>query len=188
MVIFISTMYLSVFDSMFLCTLLQFSQSSIQDVCSSWDLRSQFLSSSLRMPAPVFFLSLEFCNFWICCTLWDQTKGNVKRNWLSGRFFLLETNLWFWKSGHLEKKGCQVAHFFIFWSFVVFYMQKNKSAIFKNVNLHVVIGVDPLSACANCISNPTLSFAQAKVELEGLNQKWTLFPKSVRKYRAIYSR
>ena len=50
-------------------------------------------------------------------------------------------------------------------------MQKNKSAIFINVNLHVVIGVDPLSACANCISNPTLSFAQAKVELEGLNQK-----------------
>ena len=48
---------------------------------------------SLRMPAPVFFLSLEFCNFWICCTLWDKTKGNVKRNWLSGRFFLLETNL-----------------------------------------------------------------------------------------------
>ena len=54
---------------------------------------------------------------------------------------------------------------------MVFYMQKNKSAIFKNVNLHVVIGVDPLSACANCISNSTLSFAQAKVELEGLNQK-----------------
>ena len=59
---------------------------------------------------------------------------------------------------------------------MVFYMQKNKSTIFKNVNLHVVIGVDPLSAYANCISNPTLSFAQAKVELEGLNQKRTLFP------------
>ena len=50
-------------------------------------------------------------------------------------------------------------------------MQKNKSAIFMNVNLHVVIGVDPLSACANCISNPTLSSAQAKNELEGLNKK-----------------
>ena len=47
----------------------------------------------LRMPAPVFFLSLEFCNFWICYTLWDQTRGNVKRNWLFGRFLLLETNL-----------------------------------------------------------------------------------------------
>ena len=50
-------------------------------------------------------------------------------------------------------------------------MQKNKSPIFISVNVHVVIGVDPLSACANCISNPTLSFAQAQVELEGLNQK-----------------
>ena len=54
---------------------------------------------------------------------------------------------------------------------MVFYMQKNKSTIFKNVNLHVVIGVDSLSAYANCISYPELSFAQAKVELEGLNQK-----------------
>ena len=50
-------------------------------------------------------------------------------------------------------------------------MQKNKSVIFINVNLYVVIGVDPLSARANCFSNPPLSFAQAKVELEGLNQK-----------------
>ena len=50
-------------------------------------------------------------------------------------------------------------------------MQKNKSPIFISVNFHVVIGVDPLSACANCSSNRTLSFAQAKVELEGFNQK-----------------
>ena len=53
----------------------------------------------------------------------------------------------------------------------LFICRKSKSAIFINVNLHVIIGVDPLSACANCISNPTLSFAQAKVELEGLNKK-----------------
>ena len=54
---------------------------------------------------------------------------------------------------------------------MVVYTQKNKWPIFINVNLHEVIGVDPLSACANCTSNPTLSFAHAKVELEGLNQK-----------------
>ena len=47
----------------------------------------------LRMPATVLFLSSEFSNFWICYTLWDITKGNIKRNSLFGRYFLLETNL-----------------------------------------------------------------------------------------------
>ena len=47
----------------------------------------------LRMPAPVLFLSSEFSNFWICYTLWDKTKGNIKRNSLFGRYFVLETNL-----------------------------------------------------------------------------------------------
>ena len=42
-------------------------------------------------------------------------------------------------------------------------------SIFINVNLHVVNGVDPLSACEDCISNPSISFAQPKIELEGLN-------------------
>ena len=31
----------------------------------------------LRMPAPVFFLPSDFSNFWICYTLWDNTKGVV---------------------------------------------------------------------------------------------------------------
>ena len=30
----------------------------------------------LRMPAPVFFLSSDFFNFWIFYTLWDKTKEN----------------------------------------------------------------------------------------------------------------
>ena len=49
-----------------------------------------------------------------------------------------------------RKRAAKSRIFLIFCSFVVFYMQKNKSATFKNVNFHVVIGVDPLSACANC--------------------------------------
>ena len=39
------------------------------------------------------FLSSDFFNFWICYTLWDKTKGNLKINWLFGRFLLLETIL-----------------------------------------------------------------------------------------------
>ena len=39
-----------------------------------------------------------------------------------------------------------------------------------SVNLHVGNGVGPLSACTNCISIPTLSFAYPKIELEGLSQ------------------
>ena len=62
------------------------------------------IKRSLRMPAPVFFLSSDFSNFWICYTLWDTTKGNLKRNWLFDRFFLLETILNFLKSGHLREK------------------------------------------------------------------------------------
>ena len=47
--------------------------------------------------------------------------------------------------------------------------QKYNLSIFINVNLHVVNGVGPLSACANSISNPALSFALSKTELGGLN-------------------
>ena len=47
----------------------------------------------LRMPAPVLFLSSEFSNLWICYTLWDKTNGNIKRNSLFGRYFVLDTNL-----------------------------------------------------------------------------------------------
>ena len=68
----------------------------------------------------------------------------------------------------LEKRGHHVAHFFIFRSFWVVHTQKNKLLIFLNVNLHVGNEV-PLSACTNCISKPTTSFAQPKIELEGLN-------------------
>ena len=60
-------------------------------------------------------------------------------------------------------------HFFIFRSFWVVRAQKNNLSIFINVNLHVVNGEGPLAACANCISNPAISFAQSKTELEGLN-------------------
>ena len=60
-------------------------------------------------------------------------------------------------------------HFLIFRSFWVVRAQKNNLSIFINVNLHVVNGEGPLSACANCISNPAISFAQSKTELEGLN-------------------
>ena len=51
------------------------------------------LEHVLRMPAPVLFLSSEFSNFKIYYTLWDKTKGNIKRNCPFGRYFLLETNL-----------------------------------------------------------------------------------------------
>ena len=61
-------------------------------------------SFSLRMPAPVLFLSSEFFNFWICYTLWNKTKGNIKRNSLFGRYFLLETNFLFLKSVHFREK------------------------------------------------------------------------------------
>ena len=47
----------------------------------------------LKMPAPVLFLSSEFSNFWICYTLWDKTKGNVKANLRFVRYFVLETIL-----------------------------------------------------------------------------------------------
>ena len=50
-------------------------------------------------------------------------------------------------------------HFFIFRSFWVVRAQKNNLSIFINVNLHVVSGEGPLAACANCISNPAISFA-----------------------------
>ena len=69
----------------------------------------------------------------------------------------------------LEKKGRHVTHFLIFVSFWVGRVPKNKLSIFINVNLHVVNGVCPLSAFANCISNPTISFSQHLNELEGLN-------------------
>ena len=55
-----------------------------------------------------------------------------------------------------------------------------------SVNLHAGNGVVPLSACANCISIPTISFAKPMIELEGLSQKLSLFYKKLRKYRAIY--
>ena len=40
-----------------------------------------------------------------------------------------------------------------------------------SVNLHGSNGVVPHSACANCISIPTISFATPMIELEGLSQK-----------------
>ena len=49
------------------------------------------------------------------------------------------------------------------------FMQKNKLPISINVNVHVSNGVGPLSASTNYISRPTISSAQHKVELEGLN-------------------
>ena len=60
-------------------------------------------------------------------------------------------------------------HFLIFRSFWVVRAQKNSLSIFINVNLHVVNGEGPLSDCTTCISNPAISFAQSKTELEGLN-------------------
>ena len=56
-------------------------------------LKKQSSIGILRMPAPVLFLSSEFPDFWICYTLWDKTKGNIKRNSLFSRYFLLETHL-----------------------------------------------------------------------------------------------
>ena len=69
-----------------------------------------------------------------------------------------------------ERRRAAKSHiFFISCSFWVVRAQKNKLPILINAHLHIVIGVDHLSACANCISNPLTSFAQPKVELEGLN-------------------
>ena len=44
-----------------------------------------------------------------------------------------------------------------------------------SVNLHDGNGVGPLSACANCISIPTISFAEPTIKLEGLIKKLSLF-------------
>ena len=73
-----------------------------------------FTKLTLKDARTSFFLPLEFCNFWICYTLWDKTRGNVKINWRFGRFSLLETNLSFWKSGHLREKGLPSRAFFYF--------------------------------------------------------------------------
>ena len=48
-------------------------------------------------------------------------------------------------------------------------MQKKISFIFTNVNLNVGSRVGPLSACPNRVSKSILSFAQLKIEFEGLN-------------------
>ena len=63
---------------------------------------------------------------------------------------------------------------------------KKKLWIFISVNLHARNGVGPLFACANRISIPALSFAQSKIELEGLSQKLSLFFKNGRKNKPIY--
>ena len=55
------------------------------------------------------------------------------------------------------------------------------------VNLHAGDEVGPPSGRANRVSKPTTSFAQFKIELEGLSWKLSLFfLKSGRKCRAIY--
>ena len=51
------------------------------------------LSTPLKDARTSFFLSSDFFNFWICYTLWDKNKGNLKINWLFGCFLLLETIL-----------------------------------------------------------------------------------------------
>ena len=71
----------------------------------------------------------------------------------------------------LEKRGRHVAHFFIFSSLWDFRPKKKKLGIFMSVNLHAGNGVGLLSACPNCISISTFSFAQPKIKLEGLSQK-----------------
>ena len=60
-------------------------------------------------------------------------------------------------------------HCLMFCSYCVFRAQKNKLLIFINVNLHIVDRIGPLAVCENCISNPTVYFAQSKIELEGLH-------------------
>ena len=56
-----------------------------------------------------------------------------------------------------------------------------------SVNLHACNGVGPLSACANCLSIQTLSFAKPKIKLEGLSKILSLFFKNGRKYKAIFA-
>ena len=61
-------------------------------VASDVHFGNQIFKDILKDARTSFFLSFEFRNFWICCTLWVKTKGNIKRNWLFSLFLLLETN------------------------------------------------------------------------------------------------
>ena len=73
---------------------------------------------------------------------------------LFGGFLLQETKLFCFLNGHFRSFSFRVL--------------KDKLSIFININLYVVDGVGPLSACINCTSNPTISFAQPKIKLEGM--------------------
>ena len=121
------------------------------------------------MTVAVLFLPLEFCNLGICYTLWDKTKGNVKKKSAVWPNYFARDKFGTFEKWSFERKKPPRRTFFIFRSLRVVRAHKNNLPILINVNLHVVNRVGPLSTFANCISNPTLSVAQPKIELEGLN-------------------
>ena len=60
-----------------------------------------------------------------------------------------------------DRKKAAKSHIFLFSAHSGLFMHRKINCL--NVNLQVVNEVGPLSACANCISNPTLYFAQPKL-------------------------